>query len=278
LDIGFADITAENLTRLPYSGNSQWDNEGVLHLQSFIPEELIDDYVEERTRLLGDTSHWREGWSSPTPYLHVESMRKLALYRPLTEKIKTLINGDEPGLHLCLTGFQSTERAWHQDRYLNPEKVGERYIAAWIALDDIHPDSGPFQYVEGSHRWPVIERGKVWKSMTALGQKVDPATWPSQSQGWVGNACDQEIRNRSGVIQSFVAKKGDVLLWHASLVHRGSLAKNRTLERRALISHYSSIHARPDMPRKKTTEQGSYYFDFTPRFPRLLKLRNFLKI
>lgn len=242
--------------------NESWNRDGILHLKDFMPHGLIDAYVSERTALLGGTEKWRPGWNGPTPYLFVDSMRELALFRPLTNVIQGLIHGNEPGLHLCLTGFQSTERAWHQDRYLNPETVGENYIAAWIALDDISPLAGPFQYVPGSHRWPVIEREKVWNHMRHVGQDPGLPTWPSDSQGWVGSACEAEIKNRGSETQQFLGKKGDVLLWHASLIHRGSEAIDRQIERRALISHYSSINHRPDMPLRIRMENGSYYFDF----------------
>lgn len=255
----FEKLTAPN-DHKPHP-NADWERDGVLHLPGIIPSEIIEAYVEERRKLLGDTPKWRAGWNDPTPYLRVPTMLELACYRPLTEAIQQLIDR-EPGLHLCLTGFQSTERAWHQDRYLNPETVGERYIAAWIALDDVHEDAGPFEYVPGSHRWPVIEREKVWAEMRARGQDPGKPTWPSDSQFWVGQACDQEIRARGKTATPFLGKKGDVLLWHASLVHRGSIPKNITLERRALISHYSAIDARPDMPHLRRRENGSFYFWF----------------
>lgn len=256
----FSQITGPN-DHKPHP-NEQWEQDGVLHLKNLIPEEMINDYIEERTQLLGGTEKWRPGWNDPVPYLRVQSMKRLALYRPLTEAIKPLIGGDEPGLHLCLTGFESTERAWHQDRYLNPEPVGERYIAAWIVLDDVSAEAGPFEYLPGSHRWPVIQRERVWAHMRKIGQDPTLPTWPSDSQDWVGAACEAEMKARDAEPVQFLGKRGDVLLWHASLIHRGSKALDRTIERRALISHYSSIHVRPDMPHLRQLANGSYYFDF----------------
>lgn len=255
----FKQITGPNDHRT--HTNLEWERNGVVHLKNFIPDDVISAYIAERTALLFDTDKWRPGWNDAVPYMRVESMRNLSLYRPLTEAIRELI-GSEPGLHLCLTGFQSTERAWHQDRYLNPEQVGERYIAAWIALEDVHESAGPFEYVPGSHRWPVIEREKVWSEMRARGQNPDLPTWPSDSQDWVGSACQEEIVARGIPVEKFLGKRGDVLLWHASLVHRGSKPLDRSLERRALISHYSSIHSRSDMPHLRKMENGSFYFHF----------------
>lgn len=255
----FAEITGPNDHKTHSS--LEWERDGVLYLPRFISHHIIDSYIAEREKLIGKTDLWRPGWPDPTPYMRVPSMRRLALFRPLTEAIAMVID-EEPGLHLCLTGFQSTERAWHQDRYLNPEGVGEHYIAVWIALDDVHGDAGPFEYVPGSHKWAVIERQKVWDAHARMGHSIHPQTWPSDTQGWVGEACEAEIAAQSIPVKKFIGKKGDVLLWHASLLHRGSKPKNPALERRALICHYSAISARPDMPKPVREPNGSWYFPF----------------
>jgi ectoine hydroxylase-related dioxygenase (phytanoyl-CoA dioxygenase family) len=36
----------------------------------------------------------------------------------------------------------------------------------------------------------------------------------------------------------FSAGKGDVLIWHANLIHGGSPRKNMQLSRRAMVCHY----------------------------------------
>jgi len=36
----------------------------------------------------------------------------------------------------------------------------------------------------------------------------------------------------------FHAKKGDVLIWHANLIHGGSMRRNLQLSRRALVCHF----------------------------------------
>ena len=258
----FHDITKLDTRRFSQTGLAQWDNDGVLHLKNFIPDELIDAYVKERKELIGDSPKWRPGWNGPCPYLSVKSMRDLATYPPLIKALSILIDGDEPGLHLCLTGFQSTERKTHSDIYLNPAHVGPYYVAIWIVLEDVHPDAGPFEYAAGSHRWGTIDREKVWSKMKQLGQDPTLSTWPSDSQDWVSQVCEEEMERRGSKFQPFLGKRGDVLCWNASLLHRGSTPINRELERRALICHFSSTRVRSDMPNMKRNENGSVYFDF----------------
>lgn len=237
-----------------------WREQGFLILPNFIPDNLIDHYCELRERLTKPG-----GWTIPTPYMSYSQLRDICLYRPLMEKLEELI-GEEMGLHLNLTGWISTERNFHQDDYLNPTFVRSHYAATWMALDDIHPDSGPFEYVPGSNRWPCIAQDKVVALMKQhQGIDLSDPSWPSKTEGWVAEACEEEIERRGAKVKQFLPKKGDLLIWHGRLIHRGSRPKVPGLQRKALISHYSALSKRQDMPHYTLHEhQGfdskGYYF------------------
>ncbi len=240
-----------------------WRRDGVLHLPHFIPDAITDPYIERRAKLLRPA-----GWRIATPYVHVPELRDLALYPPLMETMRSLI-GEEMLLHLALTGWRSSEREWHQDDYLNPEFVNCWYAAVWIALGDIGPDCGPFEYVPGSHRWPLLRREKVQSFLTPaeLTQqaKGGAVTWEVTAQKFMTPAIEAEIVARRGQIVRFIAKKGDVLIWHGRLVHCGSKPYHKQLfrmERRALIAHYSGINHRPDMMTRERDHNGQSYAVF----------------
>jgi hypothetical protein len=211
--------------------------DGVLLLPNFISPDRIDAYCRLREKVpLG-------GWPA-TPYLHYRELRDIALDARLMDQMKRLV-GEEVGLHLNLTGWVSTERSWHSDSYLNPEGVDDHYIAAWIALEDIQPDCGPFQYIRGSHRWPVLRRAKLFAHLSPA-ERDDPQ-WPAFTQDDVSAACEEERLRLGAEVMTHLPRKGDVLLWHAFLVHRGSLPTRPGALRRTLIAHYSGVPHRRDM-------------------------------
>jgi hypothetical protein len=235
-----------------------WHRDGVVILRGLVPAAIIDPYVEIRARL-GKPG----GWTSPQPYEHVPELLLLSLYRPLMEVMHELI-GEEMLLHLNLTGWVSTERDWHQDDYLNPPFVDCWYAAAWIALDRITVESGPFEYIPGSHRWPLLRGDKVQACMTEADRADLVASgtehlWPILTEKYVIPAVEAEIRERRVVAKQFLAEKGDVLIWHGGLMHRGTKPAAPGIERRALIAHYSGISHRPDVPNRKQDEHGSHY-------------------
>lgn len=194
------------------------------------------------------------GWPDATPYMRHREIRDLLCDRDLAEVLFDAI-GEPAGLHLNLTGWVSTQRNWHQDTYLNPPHVGDAYAAVWIALEDIHPDSGPFQYVPGSHRWPVVTQDKIAQYVDL----ADPA-WPTYSEAVLTPLWEAEIRRRKATVVTHLPKRGDLLIWHSRLVHRGSAPNVPGMRRKALIAHYSGIHHRQDMPPAVEHQPGGGLF------------------
>ena len=241
-----------------------WHRDGVVELKRFMPETLVDAYVARRAPV-GPL-----GWLKPTPYLHVPELRDLALYPPLMAIMASLIS--EPMmLHLALTGWVSTERSWHQDDYLNPPFVASWYTAVWIALDDIHPDSGPFEYLPGSHRWPLLRRDRVMSFLTDEELlRREPLTghnsWEKYAERFVTPAVDRQIAEAALPSRQFLGRKGDVLIWHGRLMHRGSKPKVGHMPRRSLITHYSGVNHRHDMRQRAQHEGGGTYALFDHPF------------
>jgi ectoine hydroxylase-related dioxygenase (phytanoyl-CoA dioxygenase family) len=240
----------------PPPGPHDWNNDGVVILKNFIPEQLIADYESiwiHENRVLRNRP---QGWPDCTPYSRHEEVKNLFTYGPLSEHLEALI-GEPAGVHLNLTGWVSTERDWHQDSYLNPPHVGDHYAAIWLALDDINPDSGPFQYVPGSHRWPQVTRDRILK---ALDPGERDHRWPKFSERILTPLFEEEISKRGAPVVSHLPSRGDVLIWHGRLMHRGSRASVPAMERKAAIAHYSGIHHRQDMPKALQHNGQGWYF------------------
>ena len=242
----------------------QWRREGVAILRGFLPDSILDPYIERRGRLQTESpEHFLTGWYSCSPYEHVPELRALALYPALMRMLEDLI-GEQMMMHLNLTGWVSTERNWHQDDYLNPPHVNSWYAAVWIALGDIGPDCGPFEYVPGSHKWPLMRQHKVLACMTEEeANELHPVSknlvWPKTSEKFVVPAVEAEIAARGVPPKKFLAKKGDVLIWHGRLLHRGSMANVPGQLRPALIVHYSGVGHRQDMQTRVADENGQLY-------------------
>lgn len=257
----------------PPESRADWNDRGVLVLPGFFTAAQLEPYMDEWRAVNGfhgvaRLTRWERtkdldvldadrpgGWPDCTPYMRHVALRQLVCDAELGAVIEHLI-GEPAGVHLNLTGWVSTQRDWHQDSYLNPPCVGDFYAAAWIALGDIDPRSGPFQYVPGSHRWPQVTRDHIGDLVD-----LDDPRWPKLSERILSPLFEAEIAVRNAEVETHLPKLGDVLIWHSRLLHRGSKPKANGAYRPSLIAHYSGIHHRQDFPAPAVQhESGGWFF------------------
>jgi ectoine hydroxylase-related dioxygenase (phytanoyl-CoA dioxygenase family) len=101
----------------------------------------------------------------------------------------------------------------------------------WVALEDIHPDAGPLLYFPGSHREPYLSARDLDLKQADLIHHTAPQRLFEPH--W------RELVDRKGYRpEAFLAQKGEVLIWHANLLHGGSPVPNKTLSRWSQVSHY----------------------------------------
>ena len=229
----------------------RWREDGYVILPGIIPDTLIDGYCRVREQLDAPG-----GYPIVNPYIEVEEIKDLCLHDPLMAILEELI-GEPMGMHLNLTGWVSTERAWHQDSYLNPPGVNNYYAAVWFALDDVSPDAGPFEYIPGSHRWFHLSGDRV---LDFVPPEERTGMWPKTSESFLVPLLEEEIARRAEKPRQFLGRKGDVLVWNGFLMHRGAPPLDPTLLRKTIITHYSSIRRRkgPFVPVR--VGKHGYYF------------------
>lgn len=249
----------------PVAGPLDWNEDGFVILGGLFAndegEKMMSDYEVcwiKNNGLIVDGSLVMlnpGGWSDCTPYRRHPELMAILTHASIASQIERLI-GEPAGVHLNLTGWKSTMRDWHQDTYLNPPHVGDYYVAVWIALEDIHPDSGPFQMVRSSHRWPVVTREKI---LAVIPEENRDHRWPTYSERILTPIFTDEIGKRQAEVITYLPKRGDVLFWHSRLVHRGSIPNDKKMSRRALIAHYSGINHRSDMPKAQKHGDGWFF-------------------
>ena len=132
-----------------------------------------------------------------------------------------------------ITAHKGSQQNEHSDSiHMTTYPLGY-LIAAWIAFEDIDQDSGPLVYYPGSHALPYvfscnlgIPSGKYrWEGGKVYNETYEPAI-------------QQIIAGKKLTPAYFMAKKGDVLFWHANLIHGGSMRKNILLSRKSVVCHY----------------------------------------
>jgi phytanoyl-CoA hydroxylase len=176
---------------------------------------------------------------------------------PLVELLHALFE-QRPKLFQSLSFDTGSEQGFHQDTaYVVVDRPMEM-VGCWIALEDVQPGSGELQYIIGSHRLGDFDFGgdnKHWR----------PTIDSPDSHGRWGRWLREESARRGLKTESFIARRGDILVWHADLAHGGASITRPELTRKSLVGHFCPENALPayvqEMPlrARSLTHRGIAY-------------------
>lgn len=156
---------------------------------------------------------------------------------PLLDFLSLIMDAD-PLLFQSLSFDQGSQQGLHQDTAYVVVDEPLRLAACWIALEDVTPGSGELMYAPGSHRLPDWDFGSGNKH------------WNPQDDGdaahhsWAKHLAQSAKESPRG-IERFLAKKGDILIWHADLAHGGSAITDPKLTRQSLVGHFCPQTTKP---------------------------------
>lgn len=139
----------------------------------------------------------------------------------------------EPKTLQTIASHKGSQQGVHSDSiHMTTYPLG--YLsAAWIAFEDIHPDSGPLVYYPGSHKLPYVFSKDVGLGEFNL-KREGYGPYHQKYEPYI-----QDLIARHNLEPHyFHAGKGDVLIWHANLLHGGSQRKDLQRSRRALVCHF----------------------------------------
>ena len=255
-----------------------WNKEGYLIKRSLISDELIKAYedlwIKEHTSTVNGktTVVNHRGWDTYDVYKNHNQILDIFCESDIPSIIQN-VTGEPAGLHLNFTGWVSTQKTWHQDVTIADKETADHYIGVWIALDNIDPNSGPFELIPKSHLWdidfesiyPDFQRqnknGKAVKVLDIYGSDDIRDCPPQEDPGAAAYryySSKLEAEKPEGI--SFTASKGDVLFWHGHTVHRGSEPLDDTILRKSIIGHLSGVHTGMLASQFAISYKNGYYF------------------
>jgi hypothetical protein len=212
-----------------------YDKQGYIILPHYFSEKKIDAVNTEIDKLL-QNGKIKFVQRNKLMFVINQSviLRELGEDKKLGELLNSLLK-DDAVLFQSINFITGSEQHTHSDSvHMTTFPLGG-LLGVWIALEDIAEDNGPLHYYPGSHQLPYYLNpdydnvGNSWmigdKSYTAyeamLAEKIK----------------EQQIQKKI-----FKAKKGDVLIWHANLMHGGEPQTNKNKTRKSMVLHYYAKH------------------------------------
>jgi ectoine hydroxylase-related dioxygenase (phytanoyl-CoA dioxygenase family) len=140
---------------------------------------------------------------------------------PVVFLTRTMRKGSEERLHFDTGGLTLTE----------PLSLAN----SWLALEDVRPFSGEFHFIPGSHHIPeLLHFG------TDKGHKGD-----YDEHYRILMTALRMCEERGLKAETFMAKKGDMLIWHADLMHGALWIQDRQRTRKSLVAHFMPLGVMP---------------------------------
>jgi ectoine hydroxylase-related dioxygenase (phytanoyl-CoA dioxygenase family) len=209
-----------------------WSRDGYVVIRDFFGESQIDAINYEVDRLMREqkVSFRHKERKLEFAIRHSEVLRKIGNDRGLKNILELLLD-KEVSLFQSLNFITGSQQRTHSDSiHMTTYPLGN-LIAVWVALEDVGEEQGPLHYYPGSHKLPYLlnqdlgNRGNRW----LLGNRAD---------GVYEDRIEELAKENNFEKKIFTAKKGDILIWHANLLHGGEPVKDLSLTRKSMVLHY----------------------------------------
>ena len=179
------------------------------------------EHYDDVTKVSDVHSYYANGGELVFPPPVLRFLTQIYERPPVVFQTMTMRKGSQENLHIDTGPLTLTE----------PMSIA----ASWVALEDVQLLSGEFQFVPGSHRLPeLLHYG------TDKGHHGD-----YREYGTILETTLRMCEERGLKTETFMAKKGDVLIWHADLMHGGAPIQDRSRTRKSLVAHFMPLGVMP---------------------------------
>ncbi len=239
----------------------QFIGDGYVVLRNALPDDVLDraqaaleqayagdmPAAEFNVTGIGRKVHWRpDVLSKPAKALDLHwlaaGIRDLVLHDTLLRTLHLIM--ERRAFATQSLGFwRGVAQEAQQDSAYVTYSLTNQFLATCIALEDVTDDAGAMFFYPGSHRMPEYLYLDTYKSV-AEAARANP-----------GENFDGPIKDHLKSIpvaaarmglqrKSFLARRGDVLLWHPDLAHgAGPISPDAT--RKSIVAHYCPAEAAP---------------------------------
>jgi ectoine hydroxylase-related dioxygenase (phytanoyl-CoA dioxygenase family) len=248
----------------PRGWKSQWIRNGYLHVPGLMDEERTQKHREIVAQARAGLPDGKDtyGYGDRIGQLHQRYPELMGLANePRVQEFMHWAFGDKPVLFGSLNFDRGSQQDLHIDALFFCTEPIYAMAGLWVALEDVTVDAGPLFYVPGSHRWPFLRGDDILASDPKLADRAEryrrgegtaeerALFIPQMGQEWTRQT--NELAARSGAVRTpILARRGDVIIWHALLAHGGMPRLNPALSRHSVVYHFiggkSTLHTFED--------------------------------
>jgi hypothetical protein len=189
-----------------------------------ILQQRMASHLEEWDSCRAESLRLQDGWKE------CAAVRRLALNPRILDLLRC-VYGRDPFAFQTLNFATGSEQAIHSDAVHFHSEPHGFMCGVWIPLADVSSDSGPLVYYPGSHRLP-------YRTAASLGLTPEQVAHEPHPQRFFEPAWQEDVERLCLEAKLFLPPRGQVLIWHANLLHGGSAILNRQARRWSQVVHY----------------------------------------
>ena len=209
-----------------------FEENGFAILPGFFSPETVDGINQELAHLV-TTQKVSLRYRNKFMFAFRKSARIRAAGEGALRELVAALLGYDATLFQSINFLTGSEQRTHSDSiHMSTFPLGGM-AAAWVALEDITPDNGPLHYYPGSHKLPYYLNADYANAGN---------TWLTGNKEYTEYEATiaRKITEAGLEKQIFLARKGDVFIWHANLMHGGEPHLNKEMTRKSMVFHYFS--------------------------------------
>ncbi len=209
-----------------------WSDKGYAILENFYSSKEVDDINREIEYI---KEHQLTHYQTNSKKLMFAVRASQSLHDTVNnnniQSILSMLLGREVRLFQSINFEEGSQQHTHSDSvHMTTHPLGY-LIAIWIALEDVEEGSGELHYYPGSHTLPYILNPDFDHGSNRFFLGAD-------AYGKYEEKIAEVLQKETFKRKTFLPKKGDVLIWHANLLHGGNAITNPELTRRSMVLHY----------------------------------------
>ncbi|MEZ4848101.1 MAG: phytanoyl-CoA dioxygenase family protein [Bacteroidia bacterium] len=209
----------------------QWIDQGYMILEGFFNEAQVTEINQEVDELIARKAvGFHPSGRIMFAYRQSQLMQEVVNNKEIIQLLSFLL-GKRVHPFQSINFIKGSEQKPHSDSiHMTTYPLG--YLAAiWIALESISEENGGLIYYPGSHKLPYIlnadfdHGGNSWRLGNNANQKYEEKI--------------QAVIDQHGLKPKvFRANPGDLLIWHANLIHGGLPIQKEGSTRKSMVVHY----------------------------------------
>ncbi|WP_426478364.1 phytanoyl-CoA dioxygenase family protein [Chryseobacterium sp. CBSDS_008] len=209
----------------------QYDDNGYMILRNFLTPETADQINREIDKLMQDgTLKFIYGGKLMFAIHHSEIIKNIGSDKELLDFLSVLLDGKSK-LFQSINFINGSQQKTHSDSiHMTTYPLGG-LLGVWIALEDVDETNGALHYIPKSHKLPYFLNSDYDNEGTAL--KIGKKSYRAYE-----TFLEDKVKELGLKKEVFKAKKGDLLIWHANILHGGEPHTDKNRTRKSLVYHF----------------------------------------